>query len=84
MSNNGLARTAAWGFSRVALVKVATGAEMHQKACRKVESCWWRIVVQVVLSEIHETQRQTTSIEAIDLGIVTPFHDAAPPVPHEE
>ena len=83
-SNNGLARAAAWGFSGVAPVQVATGAETHQKACRKLESCWWRIMEQAVLSEIHETQRQTTSIEAIDLGIVTPFHDAAPPVPHEE
>ena len=39
---------------------------------------------QAVLSVIHETQRQTTSIESIDVGIVTLFHDADPPVPHEE
>ena len=39
---------------------------------------------QAVLSEIHETKRQTTSIEAIDVGIVTLFHDVAPLVPHEE
>ena len=83
-SNNGLARAAAWALFGVAPVQVATGAETHQKACRKLESCWWRIMEQAVLSEIHETQRQTTSIEAIDLGIVTLFHDADPPVPHEE
>ena len=43
----------------------------------KVESHLWKIMEHVVLSDIHGTQRQTTSIEATDLGIVTLSYDVA-------